>query len=398
MKVAHVTTIDMSLRFLLLHQLLTIQEAGYEVTGVSAPGAEVAFVEAAGIRHIAVPLTRAMSPLRDLASLLSLYRVFRREKFDVVHTHTPKGGLLGQYAALFAGVPVRVHTIHGLYLPAHATGWKRQAFLALEKIAMRFSHYNLSQNPEDVALAIREHLVDADKLELLGNGIDVSHFDPERFSPEARRAKRRELGLEDHHLVVGMVARLVREKGYLEMLEAAQIIRAQCPEARFIFVGGVEPDKPDALAPSILAEKGLSDVAQFLGHRTDLAELYATMDVSALPSYREGFPRVPMEAAAMGLATVVTDVRGCRETVTHGMTGYLVPRADAPALADALLLLLKDPELRGRFGVAARAKALAEFDERVIFRRVLKTYERLCRTRLGRTTALESAIRADEST
>ncbi len=376
-KVAHVTTVDMSLRYLLLHQLEAIDAAGYDVAGISAPGPDVTYVEAAGIRHLAIPMTRAMSPARDLLALFRLYRLFKRERFDVVHTHTPKGGLLGQYAALLARVPVRVHTIHGLYLPAHASAWKRRAFIAIERLTMQFSHANLSQNPEDVPFAIRERIVPADRIEFLGNGIDVTYLDPARFTAEARRAVRRSLGLEDHHVVVGMVARLVREKGYLEIVQAIRHIHDRCPDARFVFVGGVEPDKADALSPSLFAEPGVSDVAQFLGHRTDVAPLYAAMDLFALPSHREGFPRAPMEAAAMGLAAVVTDIRGCRETVVNDQTGLLVPLGDVPALEEALVKLIKDAPLRARLGAAAHAKALAEFDERVVFRRVLAAYERL---------------------
>src|SRR5262249_39109522 len=149
----------------------------------------------------------------------------------------------------------------------------------------------------------------------------------------------------------------------------------QMPSARFLFVGPVEPHKPDALDPGLIDEMGLGDVVQFLGHRTDVADLYAVMDVLALPSYREGFPLAPMEAAAMGVPTVATDIRGCRQAVDDGVTGHLVPPRDADALAAALLDLLRDDAKRAAFGRAAREKALAEFDQRVVFRKVLSAYD-----------------------
>ncbi len=377
MKVAHVTTIDASLRYLLLHQMQAIQAEGHEVFGISSDGEDVQVLVAGGIGHFSAPLTRAMRPLADLRALVALTRIMRREKFTVVHTHTPKGGLLGQYAALFAGVPVRVHTIHGLYVPGHASPRARFVFIALERITMLFSQHNFSQNPEDIPTAIREKISAPEKLELIGNGIDISAFDPALYSAEARAEKRRSLGLTPEHLVVGMVARLVTEKGYREMFQAAREIKAREPRARFVFIGQFEPDKPDAIEADALRENGIDDVAQFLGHRNDVPELLSTMDVLTLPSYREGFPRSVMEGAAMGMPTVVTDIRGCRQTVEDGVTGIVIPAKDASALARALLSLLADPVKRAEMGKAGREKALREFDERVVFERILRRYRTL---------------------
>lgn len=377
LKVAHVATVDVSLRYLLLNQLRSIQHAGYDVSGLSAPGPEVPAIAVAGIRHIPVGISRSFTPWADLRAFWRLYRIMRRERFTIVHTHTPKGGLLGQYAAALARVPVRVHTIHGLYFPGHMKPKRRWAYVLLERITMRFSHLNLSQNPEDIPVAIAERISAPDRIELLGNGIDIKAFDPALQSPEKRLATRASLGLNQDARVVGMVARFVAEKGYREMLRAAQLINRMAPDVRFIFIGPVETSKGDALDPRIIAELGLTGVVQYLGHRTDLPDLYAVMDVVALPSYREGFPRVPMEAAAMGIPVVVTDVRGCRQTVTDGVTGYLVPPRDPEALTQALLDLLDDPDRRYAFGRAARHKALTEFDERLVFARVHDAYRQL---------------------
>jgi glycosyltransferase involved in cell wall biosynthesis len=377
MKIAHVTTADSSLRYLLLNQMKGIQERGHEVYGISEEGEEVPVLEAAGIHHLRAPMTRAFTPLADLRALVALTRIMRKEKFTLVHTHTPKAGLLGQYAALFAGVPVRVHTIHGLYFPGHMNPKARFAYVLLERITMLFSRHNFSQNPEDIPVAIQEKICAAEKLELVGNGIDISAFDPSKHPAEKRAATRASLGLSGDHLVIGMVARLVAEKGYHEMFAAAREIKAKEPRARFIFIGGFEPRKFDAIKAETLKEYGIDDVAQFLGHRTDVADLYAVMDVFALPSHREGFPRAPMEASALGIPCVVTNVRGCRQTVEDGVTGRLVPSRDAPRLAAAILELLGDAALRAQMGERAREKALAEFDEQVVFAKIQKTYERL---------------------
>jgi glycosyltransferase involved in cell wall biosynthesis len=364
---------------LLLHQLQTLQDAGFDVTGISSAGADVPAIEQGGIRHVAVPMSRRYTPLEDLRSLIELWGVLRREKFDVVHTHTPKAGLLGQYAALLAGVPLRVHTIHGLYFPGHMNPRLRSAFVLLERITMRFSHHNFSQSPEDMSVAVDEKISRADRLELIGNGIDVRAFAPDLQPPAKRSATRRSLGLTDDHLVVGMVARLVAEKGYHEMFEAAARIHREEPRARFIFVGGFEPEKFDAIKQDTLTKWKIDRVAQLLGHRSDMPDLYAIMDVHVLPSHREGFPRSPMEASAMGVPSVVTDVRGCRQTVDHGVTGLIVPVRDPEALAGAILTLLRDESRRHGMGEAARQKAAREFDERIVFEKIRRTYERLLR-------------------
>jgi glycosyltransferase involved in cell wall biosynthesis len=322
-------------------------------------------------------MSRRFTPLADLRALVALWRVLRRERFDLIHTHTPKAGLLGQYAALLAGVPVRVHTIHGLCFSGFMSARVRAAYVLLERITMLFSHHNFCQGPEDVPVVIEERISPADRLELIGNGIDLAAFDPALQPASKRRRTREALGLNSEHLVVGVVARLVAEKGYFEMFRAAQRIREKEPRARFLFIGALQPAKADAIQLDVLEQFGLQDVAQFLGHRGDVPDLMAVMDVHVLPSHREGFPRSPMEASAMGLPSVVTNVSGCLPTVDHGKTGLIVPAKDAEALGSAILELLADPERRRRYGEAARAKALREFDEQVVFRRIADAYARL---------------------
>ncbi|MBV9281524.1 MAG: glycosyltransferase family 4 protein, partial [Chloroflexi bacterium] len=389
--VAHITTVDMGLRYLLLNQLSAIREAGYEVWGISSPGPGIPEVEATGVRHVAIPMRRSLAPLADLRALWQLYRVMRRERFDIVHTHTPKAALLGQYAAFLARIPLRVHTIHGLYFPGHMNPRRRWAYVLLERMTMVFSHLNLSQNPEDVPTAIRERICPAERIRVIGNGIDVRRFDPAAHTPERRRETRARIGIGSGQRVVGMVARFVAEKGYREMLEAARLITQRLPDARFIFIGATETEKRDALDPRIISDMGLDGVALFLGQREDMPDLYAAMDVLALPSYREGFPRAPMEAAAMGIPSVVTDIRGCRQVVDQGVTGYLVSVRNAEALAERLIGLLEDEDKREAFGQAARQKALGEFDERHVFSRVLDAYGDLLRqSEAGRPVPLQS--------
>ncbi|HEU0030795.1 MAG TPA: glycosyltransferase family 4 protein [Kofleriaceae bacterium] len=376
LRVAHIAASDISLRYLLLNQLEQMRAAGYDVVGISARGNHAKALEERGLEFHDIPISRRIGPLGDLKALIALYRLLRRERFDIVHTHTPKGALLGQYAALAARVPLRIHTIHGLYFPTFAGPRRRQLFVWLERITLAFSHFNFSQNPEDAALAVAEKVSRPERIQNIGNGIDLTRFDPARFSAADRRATRAALGYDDDTLLVGMVARLVEEKGYLETFEAVKLLVQRVPNARVIFIGGFE-DKPDAIKPDALEQYGIAEVAQFLGHREDVDRLYAAMDVFMLPSHREGMPRSVMEAAAMALPCVVTDIRGCRQAVDHEVNGLSIPLKDPQAIAGALERLLRSPDERARMGAASRAKAVREFDEVKIIAELLHAYDRL---------------------
>ncbi|MFN7930706.1 MAG: glycosyltransferase family 4 protein [Blastocatellia bacterium] len=381
MKIAHVTTIDMALHLLLLNQLKSLQQAGFEVVGISAAGPDVAAVEAAGIRHIAVPMTRSFTPAADLVALKNLYDVMRRERFTIVHTHTPKPGLLGQMAARMAGVPIVVNTLHGFYFHDHMPKFWRQFYIATEKIAARCSHAILSQNSEDIQTAIREKICRPEQIQFLGNGINVRRFDRATLDEARLVQMRNEFGLADGEPVVGFVGRLVQEKGILDLLQAARLVLQREPKTRFLIVGPIDEEKTDALTPAIAREYGIAERCVFTGRRADMPELYALMDVFVLPSYREGFPRSPMEAAAMGVPCVATDIRGCREAVAHGQNGLLFPLGDVEALAQAVGSILADEQWAQQLGAAGRKLACAKFDEQLVFDKVKAEYTRLLRAR-----------------
>jgi glycosyltransferase involved in cell wall biosynthesis len=366
--VAHLTTVDMSLRFLVLAQLRAVRDRGGRAIGISAPGPWVAELEAEGIEHF--PLhssTRSMSVTADLRAARELWRIVRRERIDVLHTHNPKPGLYGRVVGRLARVPIVVNTVHGLYATEEDPFAKRALVYGLEGLAARCSDAELFQNPEDLALMQRLHCTRHARL--LGNGVDLTRFDPSRFDAAARRAIRAELGADDTTVLIGAVGRLVAEKGYPELFEAT----AALPERfRLVVVGGDDPDKTDSLPPEVLARARAAGV-RFLGHRDDVDRIYAAMDVFVLASHREGFPRAAMEATAMALPVVATDVRGCREVVDPDVTGGLVPVRDPRALRDALLDL-GDATRRARLGRAARQRALEHFDERRVVELVLETY------------------------
>lgn len=394
LKVAHVTTIDESLTYLLLDQMLSIRDAGYEVVGISSPGVQVPVLEAAGIRHIAAPMTRRLTPHADLLSLWRLCRAMRRERLAIVHTHTPKAGLLGQLAARMAGVPIVVNTLHGMYLHDRMPPLARRAYILTETVAARCSDLILSQNREDMETAVREGVCPAEKIRYLGNGIDLSRFDPRGVSGERKRRWRQELGLPVAGPVVGFVGRLAgKRKGLFDLLAAARLLRGRLPEVRLLIVGASDKGKPDAVNADTAAEYGVADCCLFVGQRPnhELARMYALMDLLVLPSLFEGVPRVVMEAAAMQVPAVATDVKGNREAVEHGVTGLLVPLGDVEALAGAMVELLADRRRAQRMGREARRRALERFDQRAVFGQVISEYGRLLREKALTAAAAEVA-------
>jgi len=378
-RLVHVTTVDMSLVLLLGPQLRAFAEAGMEVVGVSAPGPYVSQLESWGIRH--EPLqhaTRSTAVGQDVMALVELWRLFRRLKPDIVHTHNPKPGLYGRVAARAAGVPGIVNTVHGLYASPEDRTARRALVYALERAASLCSEAELVQNPEDFRVLARLG-VPRHKLVLLGNGVDLQRFHP-AADEQGRRQAKADLGVDVDAVVVGTVARLVWQKGFHELFEAAERLRDTYPDVVFVVVGGSDADKADAISSAELAAAARRGRIVFAGSRDDMEHVYPGFDLFVLPSHREGFPRSAMEAAACGLPVVATDIRGCRQVVSHRQSGLLVPLRDPVRLAAAIEEIVRDPALRREMGSAGRRKAEAEFDDRIVVTKSLQTYERVLAT------------------
>lgn len=362
LKVAHVTTIDLTLRNLLLAQLVRLNEDGFDVVGVSAPGPWVADLEAEGIRHVAWDhATRSWNPRADARAFAELYSIFKRERFDLVHLHNPKPAVMGRVAGRLARVPCVLNTVHGLYATPDDGLRKKLPVLGLEMLTSRLSNLELYQSEEDLDWARRRRIVSRSRSGLLGNGTDLDLFSPEAVSEARRKAVRDELGIPSDALVVGTIGRMVAEKGYREFFAAARSVRASFPQVRFVVVGDRDPDKSDALGDDEV-EAASADVVM-AGWREDIPDVIAAMDVFVLASWREGMPRAAIEAAAMGKPLVLTDIRGCREVARHDVEGLLVPVRSPDELAAAISKTVADESLRRRLGEAARRRAVERFDE-----------------------------------
>ena len=376
-RLVHVTTTDMSLDWLLGPQLRAFADAGYEVIGMSAAGPHVAALEAMGVRHVPVPgFTRSTDLRQDLRAFVQLLRLFRELRPDIVHTHNPKPGVLGRIAGRVARVPLIVNTQHGLYAQPDDRWQRRWPVYAVERVASAFGDVELVQNPEDVVTLVDTLRIPERKVRLLGNGVDLDRFDAASIPAQTVRSLRSSWGADEDDTVCCVVGRLVEEKGLVEILDAAHSISLTGAKIKFVIIGPSDPDKADAVDDAMLA-RAEADGCVILGRRDDMAECYAASDLFVTASWREGVPRAAMEAAAMGLPIVATDIRGNRQVVADGQTGLLVPLRNPAALAAAVLDLAHDPERRRRFGDAARQRAAVEFDQQRVIDRTLEAYEHL---------------------
>ena len=339
-------------------RLRTLREAGFRVTLVSSPGALLTRTAAQeGVESVAIPMRRGMAPAADLLSLLRLCWLLWRLKPEMTEFSTPKAGLLGSVAAMLCGVPSRVYLLRGLRLET-STGIKRCILLAAERVASACSHVVLcnSESLRNQALALR--VASEDKLRLLGsgssNGVDVERFSP---GPGTLRAR---LGLPPDAPVVGFVGRLTRDKGLPELVEAFDAILAARPQAHLLLVGWFDASE-DALGSALRSRIKNHPHIHMTGYVADTAPYYRAMDVMVLPTWREGFPNVVLEAAASGIPVVTTLCTGSRDAVLPEVTGLLIPPGYPVAISEAVLQLLRSPKRRCRMGLAARAWVLDHY-------------------------------------
>ncbi len=339
-------------------RLRTLREAGFRVTLVSSPGELLTRTAAQeGVEWVAIPMRRKIAPAADLLSLLRLCWLLYRLKPEMTEFSTPKAGLLGSIAAMLCGVPARVYFLRGLKLET-STGLKRRILLATEKLASACSHSVLCNSDSLRNQALALGVAPESKLHLLGNG-SSNGVDVERFSP-GESSQRRRLGFPPDAQVVGFVGRLTRDKGLPELVEAFDAILAAKPDAHLLLVGWFDAAE-DALSHPLRSRIKKHPRIHSTGFVLDTAPYYRAMDVMVLPTWREGFPNVVLEAAASGIPVVTTLSTGSRDAVVPEVTGLLIPPGYPVAIREAVLQLLGNPERRFRMGVAARAWVLDHY-------------------------------------
>ncbi len=352
---------------------LALRDAGHDVLLLSPAGDYGERLTALGLRWVAVPmLRRSLNPLREFGLLFWLWRLIRRERADLVHGFTIKCAVYGSVAARLAGVRARVSAVTGLgYVftsdELHARRLRPLVRAALVAALTGRGTRIILQNPDDVELFVREVRIAPERIALIrGSGVDCRRFQP-KLTPALHHAEQRRFR-------VLVAARLLWDKGLGELVDAARQLRSEGRAVDVLIAGDPDPGNPAAVPESLVNAWVAEGLIEWLGHVDDMPTLYRSVDAVVLPSYREGLPKGLIEAAACGLPLITTDVPGCREVVTDGVNGLLVPVRDASAIAAAIVRLAEDPPLCARLGKAAQENAQAEFDERSVISRTLDVY------------------------
>lgn len=379
----HITTVPQSLAFV-RGQVTYMTRRGFKVYALSSPGTALerfALNEPVHVQTVA--MARAITPLRDAIAVIRIYRFMRRVRPHIVHSHTPKGGLLGMVCAWLAGVPVRIYHVHGLPFMT-ARGPKRLLLFLTERISCFLAHqvYCVSWSIRQVI--VERGLCPPKKITVLrhgsSNGVDAEvRFNPDRLSDGTRSSVRQRFGIPDDALVLGFIGRVVRDKGVIELAQAWRDLRDDFSDLWLLIVGPLESQ--DRLLQETLESLARDPRVCFAGEVMDTSEVYTAIDVVVLPSYREGFPNVPLEAAAMCLPVVATRIPGCSDSVQDRVTGLLVPVRDPVALSEALRTYIQDKPLRYQHGNNGRERVLRDFRPQDIWEGFLGGYVKLLRAK-----------------
>ncbi|WP_242670149.1 glycosyltransferase family 4 protein [Gramella sp. KN1008] len=377
-KLVRITTIPLSLEKLLEGQL-TFMNDHYEVIAIAAEERRLEkYGRHNGVRTFCVDMTRAITPFQDLRSLWVLYKFLKKEKPLIVHTHTPKAGIIGMLAAKLAGVPLRLHTVAGLPL-METSGVKRRVLEAVEKLTYKMAVRVYPNSFELKKIILKEGYINKDKLKVLGegssNGIDTGYFNPALYNEEIKGV-REELGIPYEDFIFIFIGRLVKEKGIKELVKAFVNLQNNHPNTSLLLVGPFERDL-DPLDDEVF---DLIDSHQKIfttGYQQDVRPYLAAADVLAFPSYREGFPNVVMQANAMNLPAIVTNINGCNEIITERENGIIIPVKDQDALERAMFKMMTDKEFRLILAKNARKLIEKKFERKTFWEILLKEYKDL---------------------
>tara|TARA_R100001460_G_scaffold43994_4_gene80393 strand:- start:771 stop:1901 length:1131 start_codon:yes stop_codon:yes gene_type:complete len=364
----------------LLEGQLGFMKAYFEVVAISAVKEKLeAYGKKEGVRVFPLELTRKITPIKDIAAVFKLYRFLKKEKPSIVHTHTPKAGIVGMTAAWFAGVPNRLHTVAGMPL-MEASGFKRKVLNFVEKLTYRFATevYPNSKGLYDFIIA--ENFTKASKLSIIGNGssngIDTKYFDPVSYSENDKISLRDKLKIPQGHFLYIFVGRLVKDKGINELITAFSKLSDSNNAISLLLVGPFENDL-DPLLPESLSTIEKHPNIYTVGYQSDVRPYFSIADALVFPSYREGFPNVVMQAGAMGLPSIVTDINGCNEIIAHGKNGLIIPSKDTQALYNSIKQLSTKPSLFANLKANSREMITSRYERQQVWDALLFKYQRL---------------------
>ncbi|MEZ4859232.1 MAG: glycosyltransferase family 4 protein [Flavobacteriaceae bacterium] len=374
-KLVRITTIPLSLEKLLEGQLAFMSNH-FEVIAVSSEKERLErYAKKEGISCFYVKLTRKITPFMDSIAVYKLYQFLKREQPQIVHTHTPKAGIVGMMAAWLANVPIRLHTVAGLPL-MEASGIKRLLLVFIERLTYRFATKVYPNSEGLKSFIIQEKLAPVQKLLVIGNGssngIDTQYFSSESYDAVFKKNSRKNLGILPQEFVFIFVGRIVKDKGIVELIDAFSAF--QDKNIKLLLVGPLEQDL-DPLPKATIEKMETNPKIISIGYQDDVRPYLAISDALVFPSYREGFPNVVLQALAMELPSIVSNINGCNEIIKEGFNGRIVPKKDEKALFDAMQQLLENKSLYTTMKNNSRQSILEKYDRIVIWEALVDEYK-----------------------
>lgn len=381
-KVIHVCNVGFALRTLLIPQIDYFISNGLIVESACSPDTEVDKLRELDYTIHSINIDRKISLVSNLKSIVELVKLFNKNQYDLVHLHGPIASVLGRIAAKLSGVKNVVYTAHGFYFHDDMPGYQYWTYHWIEKVSGWLTDIILTQSREDFDNAVKTNLCPSRKISYLGNGIDVNRFSRSHLKDSDLKDLARQLKLPSREdlITIGITGRITQEKGHGELILSFVELIKKYPNIHLIIIGGqltTERDSFQEYLKAIVTQNKIEKNVTFTGIRKDIDRILGLVDIFTLPSYREGLPRSVIEAMAMELPTIVTDIRGCREAVIHEKTGLIVPAKNVEKLTQSLEKLINEPILRKEYGMSGRRRVIEEYDERLVFKRLKSIYQKL---------------------
>lgn len=380
-KIIRITTVPGSLTTLLKGQGKFISNY-FDIVGISSRGRKNQlqnWTEREGIRAIPIEMTRKITPIKDVIAVVKIYKTLKKEKPFIVHSHTPKAGTLGMLAAKLAGVPHRLHTIAGLPL-VETNGLKRTILVLVEKLTYSCATKIYPNSFGLKKIILDENFTKESKLKVIGNGssngIDTNYFKPNLYNDLSKKSLKEELKINKDDFVFIFVGRLVKDKGLNELIHAFHKLNQEYKSIKLLLLGGYE-NELDPLSAETLKRIQTNNNIITTGWVNDVRPYFAISDVLTFPSYREGFPNVVLQAGAMELACIVSDINGCNEIIEDNVTGYIIPKKDTQALYEALIYVLSNQDKTIKMGEKSRKNIVNNYEQKVVWEAILKEYNQL---------------------
>ena len=379
-KIIRITTVSSSLKILLKDQLRFINENGFDLIGISKKDKTLNEVsESEGVRVVGLSMTRTITPIRDLMSFLNLFFILIKEKPQIVHTHTPKAGIIGMLASYFAKVPIRLHTVAGLPL-LEEQGVKRNVLSFVEKLTYGCSTKIYPNSFGLKEIILKNSFTSENKIKVIGNGssngIDINYFTPDSFTNLEKKLLKVKLNIIEKEFVYIFIGRIVADKGIKELVEAFNKLSKINNDVKLLLVGPFE-DELDPLDDKTKMIMNTNNQIIIIGFQSDVRPYLAVSNALVFPSYREGFPNVVMQAGAMGLPSIVSDINGCNEIILNNVNGIIIPSKSVKSLLDAMIKIYSDKNYFIKLKKNSRYLITNRYDRKLIWSELLDEYNKL---------------------